>query len=147
MLNDLCLNIIIQCRGVEYDYIIGVYHQRGHWDLVASFQIHPKEMSHQILLTLQLLDISFILLRRSLHDFSFIPFHFTFVDNWTKVVQSLLLQPTWRDNISRRLVLNGWRFDGTRFHQIFTSSLLISWMKIFFWYTYSLQIAEKYSKQ
>lgn len=81
MLNDLCLNIIIQCRGVEYDYIIGVYHQRGHWDLVASFQIHPKEMSHQILLTLQLLDICFILLRRSLHDFSFIPFHFTFVDN------------------------------------------------------------------
>lgn len=68
MLNDLCLNIIIQCRVLEYDYIIGVYHQRGHWDLVASFQIHPKEMSHQILLTLQLLDISFILLRRSLYD-------------------------------------------------------------------------------
>lgn len=81
MLNDLCLNIIIQCRVLEYDYIIGVYHQRGHWDLVASFQIHPKEMSHQILLTLQLLDIWFILLRRSLHDFSFIQFHFTFVDN------------------------------------------------------------------
>lgn len=28
-----------KCRVVEYDYIIGMYHQRGHWDLVI---IEPK---------------------------------------------------------------------------------------------------------